>query len=152
MDNYTLYRHIAKLVLHRVAHKQVLFLPKNLNFSKLLSRLRFLIVSAQCTLLVMNFPYLRGRSEIIHRFQVVHVGLTMLHEVGWTFEAGSNLSQHLPTWCLNVRGQQHVASNNVGWCWANMLASFKQALTVQRQRHIQLFRLWNEFDYKLAYI
>ena len=23
---------------------------------------------------------------------------------------------------------QHVASNNVGWCWTNMLASFEQAL------------------------
>ena len=46
----------------------------------------------------------------------------MLHEILSKFK--SNM--------VFKRGQ-HVASNNVGWCWTNMLASFEQAFRLQQR-------------------
>ena len=43
------------------------------------------------------------------------VGPTMLHDVGRKFEAGLNLSQHLPTWCSNE-------DNIMQHCWTNDVA------------------------------
>ena len=39
-----------------------------------------------------------------------------------------NSSQRCPTQCSNAGSMLH-ASDNVGWCWANMFASFKRTWT-----------------------
>ena len=48
----------------------------------------------------------------------------MLHEILSKFKIKPTSSN------MVFKRGQHVASNSVGWCWTNMLASFEQAFTI----------------------
>ena len=55
----------------------------------------------------------------------------MLHEKFDRFQIGSNIIQHVATYCIRVaKRMQHVVRNNVVRCCVEMLRAFGQALTV----------------------